>query len=707
MHRGELKGFGVFHMLLLVLAVALPVWAGAGVGSQQLPAGVSGDWWTQAQAYIRQAEYHPSPVSDAAAPAQPAAVQVVNRAHNLRATFTPEGVRVKPRTATSADWSWGLSLEAIGAPGDLRRPEPARLQLNGQRVELVRGPLTEWYRNDERGLEQGFTLHQPPPGGAGAAELVLRLAVQGSLVGSISSDTNLSFVNRDGKPMLHFGHLLALDATGRELPARFGLTEGSLEITVATAAARYPLLIDPLATSPNWTAESDQAGAQSGVGLGYSVGTAGDVNGDDYADVIVGAPIYDNGQAYEGRAFVFHGSASGLSPTPNWTAESDKAQAWFGYSVGTAGDVNGDGFTDVIVGAPHYDNGQFNTEEGRAYVFHGSASGLSPTPNWTDLGDQLGTNFGSAVGTAGDVNGDGFADVIVGAQAQGYDNGQTDKGRAFVFHGSASGLKPYPNWTAESDQAYAWFGESVGTAGDVNGDGFADVIVGAPYYDNGQTKEGRAFVFHGSASGLSPTPNWTAESDQAYAWFGYSVGTAGDVNGDGFADVIIGASLYSNSQQDEGRAFVYHGSASGLSPTPKWTAESDEIYARFGESVGTAGDVNGDGFADVIVGALHYDNDQAGEGRAFVFHGSASGLSPTPSWTAESDQGWAQFGSSVATAGDVNGDGFADVIIGAPAYDNGQTDEGRVFVYHGSGSAAGAFYVIPRPSGQATIIYLE
>ena len=581
MHRGELKGFGVFHMLLLVLAVALPVWAGAGVGSQQLPAGVSGDWWTQAQAYIRQAEYHPSPVSDAAAPAQPAAVQVVNRAHNLRATFTPEGVRVKPRTATSADWSWGLSLEAIGAPGDLRRPEPARLQLNGQRVELVRGPLTEWYRNDERGLEQGFTLHQPPPGGAGAAELVLRLAVQGSLVGSISSDTNLSFVNRDGKPMLHFGHLLALDATGRELPARFGLTEGSLEITVATAAARYPLLIDPLATSPNWTAESDQAGAQSGVGLGYSVGTAGDVNGDDYADVIVGAPIYDNGQAYEGRAFVFHGSASGLSPTPNWTAESDKAQAWFGYSVGTAGDVNGDGFTDVIVGAPHYDNGQFNTEEGRAYVFHGSASGLSPTPNWTDLGDQLGTNFGSAVGTAGDVNGDGFADVI------------------------------------------------------------------------------------------------------------------------------IGASLYSNSQQDEGRAFVYHGSASGLSPTPKWTAESDEIYARFGESVGTAGDVNGDGFADVIVGALHYDNDQAGEGRAFVFHGSASGLSPTPSWTAESDQGWAQFGSSVATAGDVNGDGFADVIIGAPAYDNGQTDEGRVFVYHGSGSAAGAFYVIPRPSGQATIIYLE
>ena len=103
--------------------------------------------------------------------------------------------------------------------------------------------------------------------------------------------------------------------------------------------------------------------------------------------------------------------------------------------------------------------------------------------------------------TAGDVNGDGYADVIVGAF--GYDNGQADEGRAFVYHGSAGGLSGSAAWTAESDQAGAWFGSSVATAGDVNGDGYADVIVGAPYYDNGQTDEGRAFVYHGSAGGLS------------------------------------------------------------------------------------------------------------------------------------------------------------------------------------------------------------
>ena len=209
----------------------------------------------------------------------------------------------------------------------------------------------------------------------------------------------------------------------------------------------------------------------------------------------------------------------------------------------------------------------------------------------------------------------------------------------------------------------------MGTAGDVNGDGYADVIVGAHWFDNGQTDEGRAYVYHGSAAGLGAAPNWTAESNQANARFGWSVGTAGDVNGDGYADVIIGASLYYNGETDEGRAYVYRGSAAGLSTTANWRAESNQANAEFGHSVGTAGDVNGDGYADVIVGAPYYDNGQVDEGRAFVYHGSAAGLSAAPSWTVESNQTGAYFGHSVGTAGDVNGDGYADVIIGAYLYD--------------------------------------
>ena len=166
--------------------------------------------------------------------------------------------------------------------------------------------------------------------------------------------------------------------------------------------------------------------------------------------------------------------------------------------------------------------------------------------------------------------------------ADAYDNGQTDEGRAYVYLGSAAGLAATAAWTAESDQAGARFGISVATAGDVNGDGYADVIVGADGYDNGQTDEGRAYVYLGSAAGLAATAAWTAESDQAGANFGYSVATAGDVNGDGYADVIVGADDYDNGQTDEGRAYVYLGSAAGLAATAAWTAESDQAGADFG-----------------------------------------------------------------------------------------------------------------------------
>jgi hypothetical protein len=437
----------------------------------------------------------------------------------------------------------------------------------------------------------------------------------------------------------------------------------------AAASAIDAATAAPMSVRPAWKAQGDQELGR----FGFSVGTAGDVNGDGHDDVIVGASDYDNGQDSEGRAFVYHGSAAGLGTAADWTAESDQEAAYFGISVGTAGDVNGDGYDDVIVGAHYYNNGEF--QEGRAFVYHGSEDGLSTTPNWTAESNQAFAYFGHSVGTAGDVNGDGYDDVIVGAYLA---------GRAFVYHGSPAGLSTTADWTAESQEA-AWFGYSVGTAGDVTGDGYDDVIVGAIFYDNGQTDEGRAFVYQGSAAGLSTTPDWTAESDQDGARFGTSVGTTGDVNGDGYADVIVGAIYYDNGQTDEGRAFVYHGSAAGLSTTPDWTAESNQAGATFGISVGTAGDVNGDGYDDVIVGASLYErgHGQTDEGLAVVYHGSADGLSTTRDWIAELNQSFAYFGTSVGTAGDNNGDGHDDVIVGAFWYDLGQNDEGVAVVYRG------------------------
>ena len=549
----------------------------------------------------------------------------------------------------------------------------------GARVIYERDGWSEWYENTAKGLEQGFTIERRPDG---EGELRIAGKVPGGLKLQARADGAIDFIDDHGACAIRYGELHVWDVHGDEVPSRLSLAGSELAILVEDAGATYPITIDPLMTSPAWTAEPDQVGAL----FGYSVATAGDVNGDGFSDVIVGALAYDNGQNEEGRAFVYLGSAAGLSTTAAWTAEGDQASAQFGHSVATAGDVNGDGFSDVVVGSYVYDNGEQN--EGRAFVYHGSAAGLSTAAAWTVEGEQAEANFGFSVASAGDVNGDGFSDLIVGAWS--YDNGQGDEGRAYVYHGSAAGLLTAAAWTAESDQVGGFFATSVATAGDVNGDGFADVIVGAWGYNNGQNDEGRAFVYHGSGAGLSTTAAWSAESNQISAFFGWRVATAGDVNGDGFSDIAVAANLYDNGQLDEGRVFVYHGSVAGLSTTAARTVEGNQMNAQFGVSVSTAGDVNGDGYADLIVGAHTYDIGQPDEGLAFVYQGSASGLLAFPSWTTESNQAGAQYGFSVATAGDVNGDGYSDVIVGSYVYDNGQTDEGRTFVYHGSAAGLAA-----------------
>ncbi len=166
----------------------------------------------------------------------------------------------------------------------------------------------------------------------------------------------------------------------------------------------------------------------------------------------------------------------------------------------------------------------------------------------------------------------------------------------------------------------------------MNGDGYADVIVGAVHYDNGQTDEGRAYVYHGSASGLCDhAPAGQPRATRLMPTSASSVGTAGDVNGDGYADVIVGAYDYDNGQTDEGRAYVYHGSAAGLSarpPTGRPRATRPRL--RFGFSVGDAGDVNGDGYADVIVGAclLRQRPNRGGRGLCLPRLGAAWAVDP-------------------------------------------------------------------------------
>ena len=630
--------------------------------------GMQPGWWEAVTADLTREEYAPTPTS--------AGFQARNRAHNLRTTFNERGINVAPRTdhASVPGWRFAWQTSALGRTGLMQEAAHASPQANGARVTYERDGWSEWYENSAKGLEQGFAIGRRP---AGEGPLRITGTIAGGLEPRASSDGAIDFIDGCGAYVIRYGELHAWDARGNELQSHLAVQGLEVAIVIDDSGAEYPLMIDPLVTSPSWTAEANLVNSY----MGFSVSTAGDVNGDGFSDVIVGSWGFTNDQTSEGRAFVYHGSAGGLSVTPNWTAEANQANARFAYSVSTAGDVNGDGFDDVIVGAAQFSNGEAG--EGKAFVYLGSASGLSSTPSWTAEGNQAFAEFGASVSTAGDVNGDGFDEVIVGSQF--FDNGQDGEGGAFVYHGSASGLSVTPNWTAEGNEIGIQFGCSVSAAGDVNGDGFGDVVVGALVYSNGQTNEGRVLAYHGSPSGLRSTHSWNPESNQQNAYFGVSVAGAGDVNGDGYADVIVGAQGYTNGQSAEGRAFVYHGSSDGLAPLPSWTGEINVQDASLGHSVATAGDVNGDGYADVIVGAMNVTNGQFAEGQAIVYVGSSFGLQTFPYWTSESNQASANYGISVATAGDVNGDGFSDVMVGAWRYDSGQPDEGRAFVYHGSG----------------------
>jgi len=419
---------------------------------------------------------------------------------------------------------------------------------------------------------------------------------------------------------------------------------------------------------------------QASAGFTRGLGMAGDINGDGYGDLIVGAWKYDNGQTDEGAVFVYMGSSSGISTTYARRFESNLANAWMGFDVTGAGDVNGDGYSDILIAAPQYTNGQ--TNEGAFWIYHGSASGIDSVPSFMFESNQASALLGQGVDCAGDINGDGYSDVIVGAYF--YDNGQTDEGAAWVFMGSKSGIKSTAASFIESNQASAALGHSVAGAGDLNGDGYSDIIIGARAYDNGQTDEGAAFIYYGSAYGISTTPSSTIAGVSSAAEMGISVSGAGDLNGDGYDDVIVGAHLFQNGYFNEGAVFIYYGTDSGISILPVYSIYGGQANAHFGYSVSGAGDVNGDGYRDILVGAYLYDASQTDEGAAFLYTGSMFGISSSTFVRITKNQGYSQFGYSVKSAGDINADGFSDIIIGANLYDHGQYDEGAAFVYKGS-----------------------
>lgn len=314
-----------------------------------------------------------------------------------------------------------------------------------------------------------------------------------------------------------------------------------------------------------------------------------------------------------------------------------------------------------------------------ARFLHGSASALLLAAFTTVVtaqsqllrvnGHETGNRFGSSVACLGDVDGDTVPDIVVGGVI---DNTRLLGSGYIRVHSGASGAVLY---TIRGTSSFDFYGHAVGNAGDVNGDGVHDIIVGVPFEDVNGQNAGQARVLNG----VNGSTLWVFNGASANDQFGYAVAGAGDVNADGYDDVIVGAWLDDSAGVDVGRAFVY----SGRTGAPLWVLEGGAVDDNFGRSVAGAGDVDADGFADVIVGAYRTDTNGMDAGTATVF----SGRTGAALWTIQGDSAGDRFGASVAGVGDIDRDGHADIAVGAVLDDDGANEGGSVRVYSGQTGA--------------------
>lgn len=389
------------------------------------------------------------------------------------------------------------------------------------------------------------------------------------------------------------------------------------------------------------------------------------------------------------------------------------------HKVSSAGDFNGDGFDDLMIGVENsksFESSEIPSDTG--YIVFGKNSGFGATLDLSNLDGSNGFRIDGitenvseefSVSSAGDVNADGFDDLIIGTTLSVPDRGYS--GNAHVIFGKAAGFNASLD-LSRLDGSNGFRvnglvvaedpGNFVSNAGDFNGDGFDDLIIGSPLTDS-------SYLIFGKASGFDAALNLTnLSADKGFRLSGIATGntvnTAGDVNGDGFDDLIIGAPYAGLSGENPGSSYVVFGNADGFKGTFNLSgldgsngfrldgaAKGDEA----GYSISTAGDVNGDGFDDLIIGAPDADPNGNFSGSSYVVFGKASGfnavldlssLNGDNGFRLDGEREFSGAGSSVSGIGDFNGDGFDDLMIGAPSADPGGFRVGASYIVFGKDS---------------------
>jgi len=394
--------------------------------------------------------------------------------------------------------------------------------------------------------------------------------------------------------------------------------------------------------------------------FGAAVVGIGDVDGDGVPDFAVGAPqtLGPGGGYLDGRVFVYSGATSALL----YQLDPLRSRGFFGARIASAGDLDGDGVPDLVVGAPATSSDDLYGV-GSVLVFSGASGALI----FAFLGDEGGTYMGSAVAGVGDFDGDGAPEIAIGTP-YGTGSGPYGGGVVTVRSGSDGAVLYEFDGAASGD----YLGRAVAGIGDLDGDGVPDLLLAAPNASpGGQGQAGLVQIYSGATGEMLLELHGT----DAGAFFGQAVADVGDLDGDGVDDFAVGAPSASPAgMQAAGSVYVYSGASFEL--LYQWNGRGS--FDAFGTAIAGGGDVDGDGVPDVIVGA---PGSSPGEvlsvGSALVFSGATGEL--LFRWDGEERD--EALGQSVAIVGDLTGDGRAAVLVGAPtANPSGLIGAGSVFV---------------------------